>query len=248
MTQRVGNLGAAHNDQPFAGAGESLYQSPVDGTVSYRNLRVLSGARRRRRRGSWVKGSGGVYDVAASSILKTSRVDSVTEPTAAGFSVDTSAISGLPGAVTWDVRRFSAHVENETDNYRTLTVNLDVNGDEDGAILGTATLVSQTQIAGGTVLLRVRYVASRDGITPTVLRASRTAGPSSPADATATFDGTSQIVEITTPVLSDASAYTYTISAENAGATITADLITGISVTADATGPTAPSSLGADPW
>ena len=248
MTQRVGNLGASHNDQPFAGAGESLYQSAVDGSVRYRNVKVLAGARMRRRRGAWVKGSGGTYDVAATSILKTNRVDSVTEPTAAGFSVDTSAISGLPGVVTWDVRRFSAHVENETEGYRTVAMELDVNGDEVGTIDGTAVLLGQTQLAGGAVTLRVRFTAARTGTTVARLRATRTAGPSSPADATTTIDGTSQIVEITTPALSDASDYTYTISAENTAATITANLIAGITVTADATGPTAPTAVEAEPW
>lgn len=248
MTQRVNNRAAMFNDHPFAGAGESLYQSAVDGSVRYRNLRVVPGAVRRRRRGGGIKGSGGVHDIAAASVLKTNRVDSVTEPTAAGFSVDTSAISGIPGAVTWDVRRFDSHVENETEGFRTATVELDANGDEVGTIYGTAVLLSQTPLAGGAVKFRVRYTASRKGTTPVLLRASRTAGPSSPADATTTFDGTSQVVEITTPALSDASAYTYTISAENSGATITADLITGISVTADATGPTAPTEVGAEAW
>ena len=248
MTQRVNNRGAIFNDHPFAGAGESLYQSAVDGEIRYRNIRVVPGAHRRRRRGGGIKGTAGVHDLAAASVLKTNRVDSVTEPTAAGFSVDTSAISGLPGVVTWDVRRFDSHVENETEGYRTVAMELDVNGDEVGTIDGTAVLLGQTQLAGGAVTLRVRFTAARTGTTVARLRATRTAGPSSPADATTTIDGTSQIVEITTPALSDASDYTYTISAENTGATITANLITGITVTADATGPPAPTAVEAAAW
>lgn len=245
MTQRVGNLGACHNDQPFDGAGVSLYVSTT-GTVQYRRPRVLAGARRMRRRGGWIKGAGGDYDVAAAGVLKTNRVASAADP---ATSIEYALPAGLASeSVTFDVRRYEDHVENESDNYRTVTVPLDGNRDPEAAIEGTAVLLSQTQLAGGLVKLRVRYTASRSGTVPTVMRATRTAGPTSPADATTTFDGTSQVVELTTPALSDASAYTYTIRAENAGATVTKDLITGISVTADATGPTAPVSGGTAAW
>lgn len=240
MTQRVSTKRQAFNDRPFEGEGVSLYAALGDGPVQYRNLRIL-GAGRRRSRKIRIKGQGANHDLAAASVLKTSRRASAADPaTSINWALPASWIPGAGTQnVTFDVRRFADDVENESDNFRDRTVTIDTAGDEDLEILGTARLLDQFQRDGGVVRLRIAYNPSRDGVQPTVFRAIRTAGPTSPADATTTVDVGTRLVEIDTPALSDASPYTYTIRAENAAGTVTKDLLTGITVTADATGPPA---------
>ncbi len=236
MTQRTRNLTAAFNDQPFTGQGASLYAS-IGSAIQYRNIRLLGRGRRRGRK-HWIKGTGGNHDIAAVSVLKTARVASVTYNT-------TEIPHALPASYAnqtaiWDVRHYKDDVENEVSNYRTVSVELDANRDPVTAIHGTAELLDQEVRAGGVVRLRFLYKPALDGVQPTQFVATRTAGPTSPADATVSYRTGQRIVEIDTPALSDSSAYTYTIRAEN-GAT-TKNVLTGISVTADATGPPAPVS------
>lgn len=248
MTQRVRNLTAAFNDAPFSGSGGTSLYATAGTSVRYRNVRVLSGGGRRRRRKGYVKGSGGVHDLSAASVLKTARIDSATDPTDE-FTTALPA-SLIPGSgtanVTFDVRRFALNVENESDNFRTVTVEVDSSGDIVAAILGTGTLLNLEVRAGGVVRIRFRYNSVLDGTVPTQFVASRTAGPTSPSDATVSYVSGQAVYEIDTPALSDASAYTYKITAE-AGA-VTSDILTGISVTADATGPSAPTSGVAEAW
>lgn len=238
MTQRTRNLTAAFNDQPFTGQGASLYAS-IGAAVQYRNVRLVGRGRRRARK-HWIKGTTGNHDIAADSVLKTARVASVTYNTAEiTFALPASFASQT---AIFDVRHYKDDVENEVSNYRTASVELDSSRDPVTAIHGTAELLSQEPRAGGIVRLRFLFKPALDGVQPTQFVATRTAGPSSPADATVAYSPLSggRVIEIDTPALSDASAYTYTIRAEN-GAT-TKNLLTGISVTADASGPPAPIS------
>lgn len=236
---RVDTQSGAFNDRPFDGEGVSVYAS-IGSTVRYRNLRVLPAGRTRGRRHGTVKGQGGNHNLAASSVLKTARVASAASPAA---TLDyTLPAAMLNQTVTFDVRRYLDDVENESDNYRTATVETDGGGDDATGILGTATLLSQEVRSGGIVRLRIAYKEARSGVQPTVFRAIRTAGPSSPASATASYRTGQRLVEIDTPALLDSSAYTFKVRAENALGTVTLDVLTGISVTADATGPAAPSS------
>jgi len=236
MTQRTRNLTAVFNDQPFSGQGVSLYVS-IESSVQYRNIRLVGRGRRRARK-HWIKGAGGNHDIAAASVLKTARVASVTYDT-------TECDYDLPASFAnqtaiFEVRHYKDNVENLVSNYRTVSVELDANRDPVTAIHGTATLLAQEVRAGGIVRLRILWKPSLDGVQPTQFVATRTAGPTSPADATVSYSAGTKIVEIDTPALSDASAYTYMIRAEN-GAT-TKNVLTGITVTADASGPPAPIS------
>lgn len=246
MTQRVQNLGTPFTDRPFEGEGVSLYATVGD-AVQYRNVRVLPGGTRRRRRGNWVKGAGGNHDI-ASAITKTARRDSVADPgTEIEWSLPDSMIPETGEQnVTFDVRRYKDDVENETDNFATVTVPIDSDGDGENEIMGTANLVSVKILDGGDVTIRFRWTPSLSGVQPTTFAASRTAGPTSPEDVEVpAFDGITDY-EITVEGLSDASAYTYKIIAANGDTT--ADVITGIEFTADATGPTAPTEGTALPW
>lgn len=235
---RIRSPQSAFNDQPFTGAGVSLYVS-IGTEIVYRHLRVLGG--RRRGRNGWIKGAGAVRGF-GSGVNKTARVSSAADPTA-------QIVYALPAAlasqvVTFDVRRYENHVENESDNYRTVTATLDSSRDPVSTINATAAVISQEIREGGVVRIFLRVFETLDGTQPILVRATRTAGPSSPADATATYTAGQGIVEIDTPALLDSSAYTYTIRLENGA--VTKSVVTGLSVTADATGPAVPQFVTAE--
>lgn len=241
MPQRVQKLGAALSHRPFEGEGASLYVT-TDTDKFYRRLRVLPGLARRRRRRHWCKGSGGAVNI-AEGITKTPRVASVEAPTA---SIDYALPAELADLdVYFDVRTFKDDVENESTQYRTARRVLDENLDDVTEILGTAVLLAQEPRDGGVVRLRFRYESVPDGVQPTDFTAVATAGPTAPADATVTWDG-NRIIEIDTPALDDSAPYTYTIRGEN-GET-TRDLLTGIVVQGDASGPPAPTAGTAEAW
>lgn len=78
MTQRIADASAALNDRPFQGEGVSLYAAGREALV-YRRLRVL-GLDNGRGRLDWIKGTAGVHNIAAASVLKTARVASGADP------------------------------------------------------------------------------------------------------------------------------------------------------------------------
>lgn len=242
---RIQSHHSAFNDRPFAGSGASLYATAGE-RVLYRALRVLpNGRRRARNRCGWIKGQGGRHDLAADSVLKTTRLASVAAP------ADSFDAVALPAAfadqtVVFDVRQFKDDVENTTDNFRTVTIDLDGDLENATGILGTAVLLDLQVRSGGVVRIRLNWLESLDGVQPTVFRAVRTAGPTSPVSATSSYTPGQRLVEIDTPALSDVAPYTYKIVAENTAGTVTSDVLTGISVQADATGPAAPISGSAE--
>lgn len=237
---RVQNHTGAFNDRPFEGSGASLYAN-LGTTVQYRAVRVLPTSRSRRRYG-WIKGTAGNHNVAASSVLKTTRKASVASP--ADEISYTIPVAWASNTASFDVRQFADDVENLSDNYRGATITFDANRDDATGIAGSAIFIAAEIRSGGVVRLKFRYFDSAEGIAPTQFVAVRTAGPTSPANVTVSYTVGQGMIEIDTPALSDASAYTYKIRAENG--TTTADVLTGIVFTADATGPTAPSSGSAE--
>lgn len=222
------------NSRPFAASGVSLYVT-IGNAVRYRDMRMIDG--------NWIRGL--VFDVGQTSVPKTARVGFETSPTGEiAVAVDPDWESQT---ISIDIRTFRDDVENETDNYRIRQLTLDGDGEDTNVILGTATLLDYEQRDGGIVRIRFRWNPSADGVQPDKFTAIRTAGPSSPANAAVTVDpGVGLLIEIDTPVLSDASAYTYKIRASLSA--VTADVLTGISITADATGPTAPTGATAEAW
>lgn len=221
-----------YNHHPFTGDGYSLYAN-VGGTVQYRYRRLLG----RKQIGSTQLAFG------ATNVLKTARQGTITNggtwPVPASFNGES--------AVSFDVRRFKDDVENESSNYRTQTIGIDGSGDGESTIYGSGSVIYNEAQAGGIVIIRMRFYPSAAGVQANLFRLTRTAGPTTPADITVSQSPVAPtVIEFTTAALSDASAYTYTIRAEN-GAT-TKDLVTGLSVTADATGPVAPSTATAEAW
>lgn len=246
---RIRSRRQAFTHRPFAGTGTSLYVSAGD-TVQYRNLRLLARGKRHRgqsaRRGTWIKGSSGVHDITAASVLKTCRAASAADPTSSfAYALPAALLPpvGQTRLITFDVRTYAADVENESENFRTVSVLIDSNGNDAGQILGTARLLNIEVRAAGIVRLRFIYLPSTDGVQPTQFKAMRTAGPTTPADVTVSWSSGRRILEIDTPPLSDAAPYTYTIRALNQAGTVMKDVLTGIAVQADATGPDAPGAI-----
>jgi hypothetical protein len=231
---------ATRSNRPFQGTGASLYigsgsPDPGPASIAYRNLRAWPIA----GRFSALGGS----KIGGTNTLKTARVASVADPTAA-FAY------ALPGSlasktVYAQVRTFKDDVENET-TLSPARVDLDGALADASTIDGTAILLSQVLNDGGIVTLRFKYQIALTGVQPLLFRIHRTAGPSSPADVTASFAAGQTVYEIQTPALLDSSPYTYQITAEN-GATVVV-LLSGISIQADATGPTAATAGSAIPW
>lgn len=237
MAQRINSLAATFNDQPFSGSGASLYAARDSATVQFRNLRIVGRGRRRAHK-IRIKGTVANHDIAAASVLKTARVATVAHP-ATQFVWAIPAIYANSELRT-QVRTYKDHVENLILNYRTWSVDLDGARDPIIEIRGSAVFLFSVARAGGIVWITIRYDPSLDGVQPNRFRLTRTAGPTSPADVLASYRAGQQTIRIETLALSDASPYTFDIIAEESVSATTKTVITGLSITADATGPIAP--------
>ncbi len=226
------------NHRPFAGGqqGASLYvgwgnPDPGPDCIQFRRLRLLTGR--------WTKGSHFNF---GKGLVKISAVAQDVDPTT-GFAY-TLPIDGQPKTIYLQVRTFAADVECEH-NFAPVRIVLDASNNDVTGILGTALLLGTEKRDGGVVRIRFVWLPAPDGQQPDTFTAKRTAGPSSPADVAAPVT-TDRIQEIDTPALLDSAPYTYKITA-SIGAT-SLDVLTGIPVQADATGPPAPTSGTALPW
>ena len=143
--------------------------------------------------------------------------------------------------VSINLRTYRDGIENEDISGETFTLNSDI--EVEAQLTGVATLLSVELRDAGVVRIRWSWVNTGD-IEPESFALIRTAGPTSPVDAefAATGDG---VYEFDTDELSDAGAYTFKIQA--AGGSVTADILTGITFTPDATGPDAPTGT-AEAW
>ena len=219
------------NHHPFTGDGVSLY-AQVGTSLQYSNRRVYSRC---------LKGTGGEFGIGSTSVTKTSRVASVASP---ATTIDyTFPVSWHSQTVTVNLRTYKDDVENE-DISGSRTFVLDGSGVVVSDITGTAVLLSTRKMDGGVVEIRFQWYEG-DGLPAATFQLIRTAGPTSPSNIVFDASG-SGVYAVETSVLSDASAYTFKIRAVNGS--VTKDVLTGISVTADATGPSAPTSGSAKTW
>jgi hypothetical protein len=213
-----------YSHRPFSGEGVSLYLAsgatdPGAAAITYRNDRCDLPQSMRTFRTS-----------------KTARVASQASPTES-FTLDVSAYAGL--AVRFQLRPYLDDVELEVSQGTRLLI-LDGDGDDTSGVLGSLVLL-ETQIrAGGDVRIKTRYTPSLSGLQPESFTAARTAGPTSPANVLVSYTGGDTFIDFDYTGLSSASAYTVKIFATVGVATY--DLLTGITFTADTTGPTAPSA------
>lgn len=219
----LGAVNPLHNAQPFSGQGASLYVTSGS-EVQYR--RMVMQPRRRVLRQGW-----------SGRNAKTLRVDSDTgvSDDQIDFAYDISGLAA--GSYVADVRHYKNHWENLATNDLTQPFTIDGSAAEVAAIRGTVTWHAPEIRSGGIVRFRWAWHAADVGTQPTLFRVDFTAGPTSPADLTINLETGRIEYVLDSAALSDASAYTVVLKGEN-GAT-TATLATD-SVTADATGPAAP--------
>jgi hypothetical protein len=231
---------ATRSNCPFQGKGASLYlgggnPDPGASSILFRNLRAWP------LRGQFTAGAGS--KIGGTNTQKTARVASVADPTAA-FAY---AVPGTYAGKTLyaQVRTFKDDVENETTAAPARLV-LDGSLNNAAPVTGRARLLRPELRDGGVVRIRFQYFPDPTGLRPLLFRIQRTAGPTSPADVTLNYSAPNTLFEIDTPALSDSAPYTYKLRAENGATTL--DLLTGITFTADATGPVAPTAPTALPF
>lgn len=238
---RLNSPTLAFTDRPFEGEGLSLYATAGQ-RVQYRNLRVLGTCSKQRSRTGWIK-AGTNHNLAAASVLKTARRGFLEA--AAGATVSpTLDLTQFPelagGAVAFDVRHFREDVENETDNAGI------VRADVDGAFLevleirGVAQLIATEVRAGGVVRFRWRWIPADDTTPPEQFRWLRTAGPTLPPDFVVASFGAG-LYELDSTPLADSAPYTFMLRAEVG--IVSLDLLSGVTVQADASGPPAAQQL-----
>lgn len=225
--------------RPFATQGASLYVwagSPDPGADAgvFRKLRCAS-----RRTTNLSESSCG----SAAGVAKTNRVDFIADPIAE-FSY-TIPVGYYSSTVYYQVRTCVDDVESEH-NFRPTRTDLDGSGDDATEIVGLTQLLDYERRDGGVVRIRFAFTPSLDGLQPDTLKAVRTAGPTSPADVEITYEPGTRIFEIDTEELDNAGSYTFKIVGVS-GATET-DLLTGIAVTPDAAGPSAPINGSTSVW
>jgi len=238
---RINSPTLVFTDRPFAGSGISIYATAGQ-RVEYRNLRVLAPGRRQRPRTGWIK-AGTNHNLAADSVRKTARRHFLEA--AAGTTVTpTLDLSQFPelagGTVAFDVRVFRDDVENETANYGVLRADLDSGFLEVLEIRGVAELLQVEIRAAGVVRFRWRWIPDADSTPPDQFRWLRTAGPTFPPDFVTAANGAG-LYETDSTALDDSAPYTFTLRAE--AGSVTLDLLTGIVVQPDASGPPAVSQL-----
>lgn len=232
-------------ETPFEGEGASLY-AESGSSVQYRHPIFLRGCSLGK------KSFGGTLAKITESRLRSDDALSVPLPRTlrVGFAASpteeidyTVPAAWYPGNVALALRTFKDGIENEDSSVKVVTLNSD--GEFDASLSGTAVVLSKEQRDGGVVRIRFSWV-NTGTLTPTSIKLIRTAGPTSPSDQTYSYVGDG-IYEIDTTALSDASAYTFKIQMVVASPSTTADVLTGISITADATGPDAPTG-SAEAW
>lgn len=222
---------STRSHRPFQGQGASLYI--VSGSTDPGPDAILF--RRQRLAAPFLQGPEST--IGGTNTQKTARVGSCANPTA---QIAYTLPGSLANKIVWlQVRTFLSDVENES-NYRPARVALNGSLAAPGSIDGTAELLNQEQRDGGVVRIRFRWVPATTGTQPTQFTAIRTAGPTSPTNVVADVEASESIYELDTPALLDSAPYTYKIQA--AAGALTKDILTGITINADATGPTAPTS------
>jgi hypothetical protein len=224
--------------RPFQGntVGSALYASlPNGNAVVYRNRRVFLG-------GQNPIGFSSAFPLGATNVQKTAAIAFATSPADPSVSVPTSWHSST---VLLNVRTHECDCENEQlSGERSYT--FDGSGNLVTQILGTATLTLSQKMDAGGWLFRFVYVQSTDGVQPVAFALHRTAGPTSPADVTTTFNASQRTYSLEVNGLTNAGAYTFEINAVNGSTSVV--LLSGLNITADAAGPAAVSGLTAQEY
>jgi len=239
--QPRGKCSYGFHHRPFDGLGAALYAAAGDGSIEATAIRY-------RRR---LCPDGGLFNVpgptipfGGESFSKASQAVAIVKSPDTFEGIDVNALGWADQTVWMQVRTHECDVENEQLAGRRKFV-FDSNGDLVAPILGTARLLrSEKRVAGGWRFVFL-YLPSPDGGQPDEFALIATAGPTTPDEVVAPY--VRGIVETTLEVagLDDAGAYTFKIVARNDDES--ADLLTGLDITADASGPPAVTGLTAIP-
>lgn len=141
-----------------------------------------------------------------------------------------------------NVRTFKDGIENEDLSVRAIA--LSEGGEIVESLDGEAEILSIEARDGGIVVIRWRW-RNTGTVTPDTFSLIRTDGPTTP-DPIVLDDSGDGEYEYETLELEDSAPYTFKIQA--AGGMLTADVLTGIAVQADASGPIAPTGGSAVAW
>lgn len=220
-------------DAPYAGSlGAALYVAVVDpdadadpSVIEYRRCRTFDGA------DGFISGVDGMFDLGASSVPKSPAVAFLDSP-------DGEFRYSIPVAwhekTVWaQVRTHAANYENET-LYRPRKITLDAGGDDDTPVYGTATIIAIEKRDSGGLRVRFSFAGSRAGATPTGFVLTKATGTGTITPGTADYVADGRVYEIDVTGLTNAVAYTFTLSATHANGST--DLAT-IAFTGDSAGP-----------
>ena len=187
-------------DQPFAGAGKSVYVNAGEIPLRRRH-RIGRGSRALRP--SYAKGIRRAA-IGAQDSSATLQIPSELIPA-----------TGQPAQIVVDVVPFAHHVEAQPPSYLPTLLMIDDQGSKSPAILGSAIVIAQFQRAAGVVVIGFLYTPVAGETTPQQFRLRRTAGPTSPGDVvrTVAVNGPTRF-NMRTSELSDASAYTFELIGE----------------------------------
>jgi hypothetical protein len=217
-------------------AGASLYVTTAAAgstppPIQYRQFRLLRPGQHILKLGNVVTGN------------KTARVATVTSPTS-----EFSYSLGASTAYRVAVRTWKDDKENPFLGFERLFTT-DGDSEVDDTIRGSGYLLTAAACAGGGA--RFDFVWNNtleSGLLPTEFALQVQSGPSSPAEVTTSFAADVRRYRLDVSGLTDAGAYVFNIVARNGSVTQTIDNASGsgdpdIAITADASGPSAVSSI-----
>jgi len=212
------------NHRPFAGGlGAALYVGIGSPTaIRYRRGLVPNGC----DFAIW----GPVSDFGGEIVKKTLYVDTIKSPTAQFSYTIPAAYFGEE--LYFQIRSHEADIENES-IYRPQALQTDESGNGVNEIRGSGRILRVEKRDGGTLRIRFIYDSVRDGLQPTQFVITKTAGPGSVDPVAVTHTG-KRYYELDVPSLTDATEYTFQLTAENGSTTAVLDSVTA---TADAAGP-----------
>lgn len=228
--------------RPFNGLGAALYAVAGDANVQptdipFRRPLILDGA-------VFTCPTAGGIALGEDSFDKASQAIAIVKDPNTFAGLDPVALGWASQTVWLQVRTHECDVENEQlAGWRKYT--FDADGNIVAEILGSARLLRSERLAAGGWRFTFLYLRSPDGLQPLEFVLRRTAGPTSPTDVVVSYSAGVQETSISVAGLTDAGSYTFKIFARN-GATAK-DLLTGLAITADASGPPAVTGLSIAP-
>lgn len=218
------------------GYGVALYLGPpgVDdpARITYRNIRCLG-------QHPFIP-IGTVWDPGGDYFIRETAVAVVKSPTT---QISVALDATYTSVTFWcQIRTHQDSIENET-IWRQIRVSVDASQDGDETIDGTALIIATQKLDGGGLRLKWLYLPATTGLQPVSFALTPTSGPTTPDDATATYQNGRLDYSVDVTGLTDAGAYGWNLNAINGSVTTT---LTTVTFTADGSGPGAVQNLTAE--